>query len=120
MKRTWLSRDIAAPGPHLTLCLSEEQYHKALADCQEPAVDGWITTPQANATCHYITNASGLICIVCLRQGDRRDGVQIAGLLVHEAVHIWQNYAEYIGEEHPAREQEAYAIQSISRFLTVC
>jgi hypothetical protein len=43
--------------------------------------------------------------------------VQIAALLVHEAVHIWQQYCADIGEKEPASEQEAYAIQSISQTL---
>lgn len=33
--------------------------------------------------------------------------------LVHEAVHVWQGYREYIGESKPSDEFEAYSIQGI-------
>lgn len=43
--------------------------------------------------------------------------IEIAGLLVHEAVHVWQFYADSINEHKPGREQEAYAVQGISQEL---
>ena len=48
---------------------------------------------------------------------ENRNAIEMAGLLVHEAVHVWQAYAEHMGEERPGEEQEAYAIQSISQSL---
>ena len=47
----------------------------------------------------------------------QRPQCQIAGLLVHESVHIWQEWCAYYGESDPGREQEAYAIQSIAQEL---
>jgi hypothetical protein len=32
-------------------------------------------------------------------------------------VHIWQRYKEYIGEDSPGIEIEAYAIENISKTL---
>ena len=54
---------------------------------------------------------------MCIAVTGNRLPVEVAGLLVHEAVHVWQEYADRIGETHPGREQEAYAIQAISQEL---
>ena len=42
------------------------------------------------------------------------DGVNIAGILMHEAMHVLQDYLEYIGEQAVGRETQAYAVQAIS------
>ena len=57
-----------------------------------------------------------LVCLVCLspEKIKKYSKVEICGLLVHEAVHVWQGWAEHIGEEHPGAEQEAYAVQWVS------
>jgi hypothetical protein len=58
-----------------------------------------------------------LCCIVGLGSVEGRSPIEIAGLLVHEAVHVWQVYADRIGEKNPGIEQEAYAIQCIAQEL---
>lgn len=42
---------------------------------------------------------------------------QVYGLLVHEAVHVWQRIMEYIGESKPSDEFMAYGIQAIAQEL---
>lgn len=42
---------------------------------------------------------------------------QIHGLLLHEAVHIWQELKEKMGEESPSVEFEAYSIQALAQDL---
>lgn len=118
MKVKWLDRRIAYPGPYLTLCLSEDEYFRAFKDMGVKPTDEWISSDVADATTHRLENDKGqLACIVCLRVKPHHKAVEIAGLLVHEAVHVWQRYADGIGEHTPGREQEAYAIQSISQEL---
>lgn len=115
----WLDRRISAPGPYLTLCLSEAEYRAAIARLKPPEIPRWISTPQANATTHFFVNQNHSTCaVVCLGEGWRgRNPIEVAGLLVHEAVHVWQSYCDDIGERHPGSEQEAYGIQSISQEL---
>lgn len=53
--------------------------------------------------------------------GDHVEGahsrVEIAGVLAHEATHVWQHIREEIGEEKPSSEFEAYSVQAIFQGL---
>lgn len=118
MKHRWLDRRIAAPGPYLTLVLSQEEFDAALRHCRVPLGKPWLKTSHADATTHYLENPKGdLVCIVALGPHENRNAIEIAGLLVHEAVHVWQRYADRIGEVNPGSEQEAYGVQSIAQEL---
>lgn len=109
-KTRWLDRRIAAPGPFLTLCLSEAQFKAAIKHMRIPAEPPFVNTPHSHATAHFFDAPGGLAAVVCLRDFEGRDPVEVAGLLIHEAVHVWQEYADHIGEKEPGVEQEAYAI----------
>ena len=115
MKTNWLSREVAAQGPHLVLCLSPKELADACADVGAPPQD-W---PQSNATTITIDQpGQDPVCIVVLTIGqDEYTGVEIAGILIHEAVHVWQEYLRSIGENEPSSEMEAYGIQNISYTL---
>ena len=118
MKIRWLDRRIACPGPYLTLVLSQEEFNATLRHCKVSAWQPYLSSPRADATSHHLVNGSKeLVTIVALGDMTGRSGVEIAGLLVHEATHIWQEYCESIGETNPGREQEAYAIQAIAQEL---
>lgn len=113
----WLDRHrIAAPGPFLTLCLSEAEFRQAIAPLKAPVVPKWLTS---HATTHVFTHDAGKapVCVVCLGSTKGRSPIEIAGLLVHEAVHVWQEHCQHIGERVPGAEQEAYAIQTIAQEL---
>lgn len=118
LKTEWLDRRIAHPGPYLVLCLSQAEYDAALAHLEIRERDAWLNSPRADATTHHADNPQGArVCIVCLRAEAGRNPIEVAGLLVHEAVHVWQAYCRDIGEHAPGAEQEAYAIQSIAQEL---
>jgi len=115
----WLNRDLIV-GPFLTLVLSERECHKAFRHCRLPKDKWvpWMKSDHADATMHWLTNPNGnLVCIVALRVRPGISGVQAASILVHEAVHVWQEFRRRIGEENPSAEFEAYAIQAISQRL---
>jgi hypothetical protein len=117
-KNRWLDRRIAAPGPYLTLCLSEAEYETAMRGIKCKHYGSWISTPQASATTHHLSNTDGNLCaVVCMNDYANRNPVEVAGLLVHEAVHVWQEYCDWYGEKAPGREQEAYAVQAIAQEL---
>ena len=118
-KTNWIDRDLIV-GPYIALVQTEKQFHAAMSHCQIPKDQrgAWIKTPTANATMHWFDNPKGeQCCIVAVREKKGVTPVEICGLLVHEAVHIWQAFRERIGEDNPSKEFEAYAIQAISQRL---
>lgn len=117
MKTQWLDRRIGRQGPYLTLCLSEREFRKAIKHLKSPSIPRWVNA-NADATLHTFEHAKrGIVCVVCLGNCKGRSPIEVAGLLVHEAVHIWQHWCDDVGESNPGSEQEAYAIQSIAQEL---
>lgn len=114
----WLNRDLVT-GPYLVLCKTEREFHRVMRHCKVP-LEQWVrwVSDTADATTHELTSPNGgHICVVCIRAGKEHTGVQIAAMLVHEAVHVWQNHCDRIGERNPSVEFEAYSIQAISQRL---
>ena len=117
MKYKWLPRSLLQSG-YFTLCLNEKQYRAALKHLkikksQRPP----FLSSSANATVHTFERNGEIAHIVCLGDTEGRTEEQILSLLVHEAVHIWQELKVYIGEKSPGHETEAYAIQNLSQSL---
>lgn len=118
MKTNWLNRRVACPGPYLALVLSQAEFDQAMRHCKQPLGRSYLSTKRADATTHLLANDHGeTVAVVALGDISTRSGVEIAGLLVHEAVHVWQEHCASIGENNPAHEQEAYGIQSIAQEL---
>lgn len=117
MKTKWLDRRVAAPGPFLCLVLTQAECDAAMKACRvQPAP--YLSTPRADATTHLLCNAKGeSVAIVALGDMSKYSGIEIAGLLVHEAVHVWQEHCANIGERRCGSEQEAYGIQGIAQTL---
>ena len=114
---TWLDRRISAPGPYLCLCLTEGEFLDAMKQLRCYSFGSWVTEG-SDATTHHLANGNGArVCVVAVSNLEDRSGIEIAGILVHEAVHVWQEYCNQINEISPGSEQEAYAIQAIAQEL---
>lgn len=112
-----MPRHIGAPGPFMTLCLTEPEYLKVMRYLKVKGPPEWVS-PGAHATTHFLHNDEHeKVSVVCMKDWLGRDPIDVATLLVHEAVHIWQYWCEKIGEDRPGDEQEAYAIQLLSYTL---
>jgi hypothetical protein len=113
---TWLDRTLIK-GDHLCLCTTEAEFLKELKRTKVATPWPKWVDEDALATTHYIVTAKGnratFVCIADIKI----DGIAIATLLVHEAVHVVQEYFRYIGEEPPSTELQAYAIQEVSALL---
>jgi hypothetical protein len=110
---TWLDRTLIR-GDFLCLCTTEAEFVKELKRMKVLAPwPKWIDD-DALATTHYTVSSKGnratLVCIT----DKKMDGIPTASLLVHEAVHVVQEYFRFIGEETPSIEFQAYAIQEVA------
>lgn len=117
MNPRWLNRRVAKPGPYLTLVLSEQELAKVVKKLScDP-----LSFPTSGAVCHTLWNKDDevtAVVAVSISAQNNTTAIEMAGLLIHEAVHVWQVYAaESINEKNPSSEQEAYAIQGISQEL---
>jgi len=111
------TRPLIAMPIQYGLCVSQKAYAKALRknNLLGNPVE-WIKNG-ANATTHHFIGDNGQgMSVVCIQPSHVTNN-QIASLLVHEAVHIWQECRDRMGEVNPSREFEAYAIQGISQEL---
>lgn len=104
-------------GPRVFLCRSEAEFRrvaKTLSSEENPpfVLDG------ATATSHHYHPIKGadFVSVVCV-QSKKMTQVEVAGILAHEAVHVWRRYCEFIGEKDAGEEMEAYGIQSIFQAL---
>lgn len=114
--RGWLDRTLVQNPMAVALCTSEKEFVKKLSQIKLPKKDHpTFLLPDAAATVHFFEVNDNKYAIVCLST-EGRPLNQLHGLLVHEAVHIWQVVKEIISDT-PSHEFEAYAIQSISQTL---
>jgi len=76
-------------------------------------------TDGASATTHILSSTtSQTVCIVCLGSTKGKSPAQVYALMVHEAVHCWQETRKAMREEEPSSEFEAYTIQHYAqRFM---
>lgn len=115
MKINWLDRNLLQL-PKFCLVFNEKEYLQALKDskCNPLEAETWLA--EGSAACvHSLYNKGSLYnCIVCIGEQNDVEGIDTASLLVHEAVHVFQRFAESIGEHNPSKEFEAYGIQKIS------
>lgn len=63
------------------------------------------------------TFSDGAYAIVQIGDTSDKDQIQVYGLLLHEAVHVWQKMKKLMGEREPSSEFEAYSIQAIAQDL---
>lgn len=118
-KVIWCDRSLILAPAHYGVCLSEKAYHAALDKLKFPKSSrpDWVPAGK-DAAVHWIEGgAHGPVAIVCMTGDEGRKAIEVAGLLVHEGVHIWQEILRILGEETPSPEFEAYSIQWISQQL---
>ena len=114
----WCDRTMIQCG-HVALCLSEESFRKHVkkrmpANKEHPI---WLRDKAGACVHEFVDENHQAIYIVCMRYEPKQCPVTVCGMLVHEAVHVWQKHARHIGEHDPSIEFEAYSIEAIFTHL---
>ncbi len=113
----WLSRGLLTL-PYITLCLTPQDFAKVVKKLRVADSGPWVM-PGMKAAVHHVGGNGNSIAIVCLDDWRRRPITEVFPLLVHESVHIWQEWKRSHSEESPGDEVEAYAIQEIAQKLII-
>lgn len=121
MKPEWLNRSLFDLPCYLTLCTTPAMFEKELKRLGVPKPwPEFVLNTHSHATAHQfekVNDTGKRTVIVCIPPDQERDQLEIVGLIVHEAVHVWQWACENIGEDKPSMEFEAYAIQRLTQNL---
>lgn len=123
-KVKWLSRSLFQ-GPYLALVTNQKQMDEITKHLNVEQQQ--YCSPKGDATTHGFINEHGSLVSVVglnLEKCAGRDPIEVAALLVHEAVHVWQDARSRIVFNLNAErtggleaEMEAYAIQNIATNL---
>ncbi|WP_151828174.1 hypothetical protein [Acinetobacter oleivorans] len=104
-----------SPFQHVQYTLARNQLHMDLLFEDMNNVDTFLSVEGAAAQVDFYSN--GAYAVVQLGDTSERKLIEIYGLLLHEAVHVWQKVKKLMGEKEPSSEFEAYSIQAIAQDL---
>lgn len=104
-----------SPFQHVQYTLARNQIHMDLLFEDMNKVDPFLSNEGAAAQVNYYSD--GAYAVVQLGDTSERKLIEIYGLLLHEAVHVWQKVKKLMGEKEPSSEFEAYSIQAIAQDL---
>ncbi|HCW3748771.1 TPA: hypothetical protein OXK62_003309 [Acinetobacter baumannii] len=104
-----------SPFQHVHYTLARNQLHMDLLFDDMKNVDQFLSVEGAAAQVDYYFD--GAYAIVQLGDTSERKPIEVYGLLLHEAVHVWQKIRKLMGEKEPSSEFEAYSIQAIAQDL---
>lgn len=117
--QTWLERKLLFGG-YLAFVTSQKEFEQVLADLKITDRSDYVPNGWPACTHSYVTDKGDLANVVALdlERAAKEDPIDVAALLVHEAVHVWQNNESKAGKPGCFGEEgEAYAIQNISTNL---
>ncbi|MCU4389958.1 hypothetical protein LF296_11615 [Acinetobacter vivianii] len=104
-----------SPFQHMQYTLARNQLHMDLLFDDMQEADQFLSIDGAAAQVDYYQ--AGTYAVVQLGDTSDRDLIEVYGLLLHEAVHLWQQVRVLMGEREPSSEFEAYSIQAIAQDL---
>jgi len=110
----WMDRGLSVAPIQYALCTSQKAFDKELKRLNETPTP-YLLDGALGAT-HFFNMGEPLtqIIIVCVPLDPNTTAREMYTVLIHEAVHVWQEIQTVIGEEKPGKEQEAYGIETIA------
>ena len=113
MKQKHIHEIFKSPFSHLKYTLIRD-----LKDCKKIGIKKkLINLNGGNASSNFLTNEKDEMLIVVYIPRTDIDMLYQRALVVHEAVHIWQEIRTMMNEKEPSIEFEAYSIQKIAQDL---
>ena len=106
-----------SPFQHVKYALARNQLHMDLLFEDMGKADQFL---DMGSDAQVSTFSDGAYAIVQIGDTSDKDQIQVYGLLLHEAVHVWQFVKRRMGERDPSVEFEAYSIQAIAQDLLKC
>lgn len=100
---------------YVALCLNEKEFKRVCKDIEVKEIPEFSKSDD-HARVHFFERGNDVLAIICLNPG-KRSISEVHGVLVHEAVHIWQRVKIHIEESEPSSEFEAYSLQNIAQNL---
>lgn len=116
----YVDRALVTCPYYIALCKDEDAFKRELRRLKVPPGQWppFLGAAHADATVHFLESRSnGLIALVTVKPRAKASRIALDLLLVHEAVHIWQETRRVLGEKAPSDEFEAYSIQHIAQRL---
>lgn len=107
----WCERNLVSSPIPYGVCVSERSFRRELKALGHKNPPNWLEAG-SEAQVHTFQSSQGHIVVVVTVRPDE-DAEKIRETLVHEAVHVWQEIREYIGETEPSKEFEAYSTEAI-------
>ena len=121
LRRKMRLYEFTPTGTKYGLCVSEKSYAKMMDRLDVPCSERLpFVSKGKGATTHFIETTEGLNCVVCVGDMEGHSQNEVHGLICHECVHVWQAIKEWMGENQPGEEVEAYSVQSIFVNMVSC
>ncbi|HHG5268342.1 hypothetical protein [Acinetobacter baumannii] len=109
-----MSASKSVGAKHVQYTLARNQLHMDLLFEDMDKADQFL---DMGADAQVSSYSDGAYAIVQIGDTADKNQIQVYGLLLHEAVHIWQIVKKRMGESEPSVEFEAYSIQAIAQDL---
>jgi hypothetical protein len=114
----WIDRGLAHNPFSVGLCQSESKFKRELLRLKVPIRDWpiWLRNTAAACVHEFISHNGDRVCIVCI-DADDHTPAQLAGIMAHEATHIWQKIAADWSHNDLLGEFAAYAVENLTEDL---